>query len=226
MGSNGMDKKFSNGKRLMFKVVNIEVVENPTCNVSIDTLNINNNSIEYFDKDGFELSPLEQEYYCAAGYESKIGNKCLYHTCWQEPWFILEHSDNFLIDHTMILHRCNFTGDAIYQLQQYNKNFPRLNYLINCKKKWGLDFSLDYVDVDSNKIYEIVHIEQDTNNYQEFLELKEKFEKFVLSTDWCYATKILLKERESWLHLEGMSRNDWKARFFGYSQAEHTLKSI
>ena len=88
----------------------------------------------------------------------------------------------------MILHRCDFQDDALIQLYKYSKTLPQPNYLINCKKKWGLDFSLDYTDADSNRIIEVIHIEQDTDNFEEFLELKYKFEKFVLTTDWKHAT--------------------------------------
>lgn len=210
----------------MFTVIDIEVARNPTCTQTINARHLSTESVKYFDKDGFELTPLEQLYYSASGYQNKIGSGCLYHTCWQEPWFNLERDSNFLIDHTMILHRCDFTEDALVQLYKYNKKLPQLNYLINCKKKWGLDFSLDYTDVDNNKIYEIIHIEQDTDNYDEFIELKTNFEEFVLTTDWSHATKVLLKQRDKWLPLEGMARNDWKANFFGYNQAEVTLKSI
>lgn len=210
----------------MFKLNNIEVHRNPTCTHTVNSKHFSSESLKYFDKDGFELTPLEQHYYNASGYQNKIGSGCLYNTCWQEPWFTLEDSNDFIIDHSMVLHRCDFTGDAAIQLYEHNKKLPQLNYLINCKKKWGLDFSLDYVDVDSNKIYEIIHIEQDSNNYEQFLELKDKFENFVLFTDWNKAAKVLLKQKEKWLNLNGMAQNDWKAKFFGYSQAESIIKTI
>jgi len=210
----------------LFTVIKVEVDRNPTCSETVNASMLSSESVRYFDKDGFELTPLEQAYYCAAGYQNKIGNGCLYHTCWQEPWFNLSKEDPFIIDHTMILHRCDFTGDAAIQLYKYNKRLPQLNYLINCKKKWGIDFSLDYMDRDTDKVYEIIHIEKDTNNYNEFIDIKSKFEEFVLSTDWTHAARVLLKQKEKWLPLEGMARNDWKARFFGYEYAEETLKSV
>lgn len=210
----------------MFTVLDIDVARNPSCTQTINSKLLSKEGVRYFDKDGFELTPLEQSYYVASGYQNKIGSGCLYHTCWQEPWFTLNRDNNFLIDHTMILHRCDFQEDALVQLYKHNKKLPQLNYLINCKQKWGLDFSLDYLDVDSDKIYEVIHIEQDTDNYQEFLEMKSKFEEFVLSTDWEHATRTLIKEKTKWTRLEGMAQNDWKAKFFGYKQAEVTLKSI
>jgi hydroxymethylpyrimidine pyrophosphatase-like HAD family hydrolase len=198
----------------------------PSCTRTINAKHLGRESVEYFDKDGFELTPLEQRYYSASGFQNKIGAGCLYHTCWQEPWFRLDKEDFFHIDHSMILHRCDFQDDALIQLYRYSKSLPQLNYLISCKKKWGLDFSLDYMDIDSNKIIEVIHVEHDTDNYEEFLEMKYKFERFVLSTDWNHATDVLLKEKDKWLGLKGIAQNNWKANFFGYDQAEITLKSI
>lgn len=210
----------------MFKVREIDVCREPVCKQPVLGKYIRTEEVNYFDKDGFELTPLEQEYYKVNGFQNKIGSGVLYHTCWQEPWFTKTTEDNFIVDHTMILHRCSFEGDAAIQLYKHSKKLPQLLYLINCKKKWGLDFSLDYFNPDDNKIYEIIHIEQDTGSYDHFLELKNSFEEFVLTTDWSHATKVLLKEKHKWLTLEGMARNDWKAKFFGYEQAEVTLKSI
>lgn len=210
----------------MFTVIKVHVDSNPTCSETVNAGLLSKESVKYFDKDGFELTPLEQAYYCAAGYQNKIGNGCLYHTCWQEPWFDISKEDPFFIDHTMILHRCDFTDEAAIQLHKYQKRLPQLNYLINCKKKWGLDFSLDYLNHDDDRVYEIVHIEQDSNSYEHFINLKGQFEEFVISTDWNHAAKVLLKEKHRWLPLEGMARNDWKAKFFGYGQAESTIKSV
>lgn len=209
----------------MFTVLDIVPCKEPSCTQTINSRWLSKESVKYFDKDGFELTPLEQHYYQASGYQNQIGENVLYHTCWQEPWFNLDREDSFLIDHTMILHRCDFRDDALIQLYKYNKRLPQLNYLINCKRKWGLDFSLDYLDRDNDQIYEIIHIEQDTHNFDEFLDMKSTFEAFVLKTDWNHAAKVLLKEKEKWMPLEGMARNDWKARFFGYRQAESTLKT-
>lgn len=210
----------------MFTVLEVPLDKNPSCTNTINACWLSRDSVKYFDKDGFELTPLEQKYYEANGFKNKIGSGCLYHTCWQEPWFYLNREDNFLIDHTMILHRCDFKEDALIQLYKYNKRLPQLNYLIQCKQKWGIDFSLDYYDVDTDKIYEVIHIEQDTSNFNEFVELKSNFESFVLNTDWNHAVKILLKQKDKWQSLEGMESNDWKAKFFGYNKAEITLKSI
>jgi len=210
----------------LFTVLDVELEKNPSCTQTINSKHLSKEGAKYFDKDGFELTPLEQAYYVAAGYQNHLGTGTLYHTCWQSPWFTLNEGTNYILDHSMILHRCDFQDDALIQLYKYSKKLPQLNYLIQCKKKWGLDFSLDFIDNKTHQIYEVVHIEQDTFNFEHFLQLKNKFETFVTSTDWDHAVTKLISHKDKWLPLEGMQRNDWKAKFFGYSQSETTLKTI
>jgi hypothetical protein len=180
--------------------------------------------MDYFDKDGFELTPMEREFYWVNGFP--IPNDILYHTCFNTHWMNLssEAPSGFILDHCILLHRCDFTEAAKEQLLSFRNEFPKVNYLLQCKQKWGLDLALDYYD--GNEINEIIHIEQDFHTSEECTAYKENIEKFVLATDWEDAAKRLVKKKDEWSSLIGFAQNDWKAKFFGFPKAELTHKAL
>ena len=177
----------------MFRLLSPFIARTPECSVQISSKLITEDSISFYDKDGFELTPLEREYYFANGFKQHMSS-CLNHYCWQEQWFELESKSNFVLDHCIILHRCSFTGEAREQLTYKAKKIAKLAYLLQCPSKWGLDFNLDYID-NNGLLTEVMHIEIDTKNYHDFLQQKEKLENFILSTDWKHAYKFLDQHR-------------------------------
>lgn len=177
----------------------------------------------YFDKDGFELTQLEREYYWVNGYP--VYNEILNHNAFQTNWMSLtDKSNGFVLDHCLVLHRCNFIEDALEQLLSFKPEIPKLSYLIQCKPKWGLDLALDYFD--GAEMYEVIHIEQDFHTSEECTAYKENIEKFVLATDWEDAAKQMIKKKDEWSSLVGFAQNDWKAKFFGFPKAELTHKAL
>ena len=208
----------------MLKLLNPTVLEFPLCTETVSQELLSNSNCMFYDKDGFELTTLEKEYYSTNGYNNCLKN-FLNHTCFQEQWFELTTNDNFILDHSLILHRCSFKGDAKEQLKDSLKKLPRLSYLLQCPTKWGLDFSLDYVN-NNGELVEVLHIEYDTKSYNEFLNYKLYFESFVLTTDWNYFANFLFNKKEEWIYLVGFEQNNWKARQLGFKQAEITHKSI
>jgi len=207
----------------MFRLLNPFHTEYAYCSRPLQANLITNDSVQYYDKDGFELTKLEQEYYFVNGFEPFL-NTCLNHRCWQEPWFEVD-SENFLLDHSLILHRCSFIDEAREQLISNQKKCSKLVYLLHATSKWGLDFNLDFVD-NSGKLTEVLHIEIDTKTYHEFLQHKKELEYFILSTDWENVYKFLDRHRNEWECLAGFEQNDWKARQLGFKKAEVTHKAI
>lgn len=176
--------------------------------------------IRFFDNDGFELSYLEQEYYR----ENSINlTNCLNHSCDQKTW--LDGSYGGLkIDHALILHRWEFSGEAREQLERNKSKFPELNKYLMLKPKWGLDFALEYYNKDD--VIEVIHFENDYSSYDKALTSKSFFEQKILNTDWLDFANYLLKNKDEWQGLNGMTQNDWKARHWGLNKSEETLKSF
>lgn len=200
------------------------VYKTPTCKSPIESYKLYAHSADYFDKDGFELTQIERDFYWANGYP--IHNSILNHSCFNVDWMNLtsDAPKGFMLDHCIILHRCDFTEAAREQLIKFKPEVPKLSYMLQCKRKWGLDLALDYFD--GEEVYELIHIEQDFFSSEECTAYKENIEKFVLAMDWEDAAKRMVSKRDEWSSLIGFAQNDWKARFFGFPKAELTQKAL
>lgn len=206
----------------MFKRHQIALTSNPTCNKAVNDLN--KDDFLFYDKDGFELNVAERKFYHAMNFP--IDNPILNHCCWQEPWFELEQTDQGLIlDHSMFLCRCAYGGDALKQLESLKKSIPQADLLIKTKIKWGFDFALDAV-VDGN-LFEVIHIEYDSNDYETFKNRMIQFDYLVRHNDWQDSAKRIWALKDKWQHLKGFDQNHWKAKFLiNWDKAEYTEKSI
>lgn len=173
----------------------------------------------YFDKDGFELSKAEQKFYRAMNYP--IDNPILNHTCWQEDWIV--GSD--LIDHAMLLCRCSYQGEAREQIKEWKPKAPFADYLLQTRARWGFDFALDAVRDDT--IFEVIHIEVDSYDYDHFCEMKDKVETCLLNMDWENAADQIWNNKSKWINLKGFDQNHWKANnLLGWNKAEYTEKTF
>lgn len=178
------------------------------------------NNIRYFDNDGFQLSLLEQEYYKINGIWLKYINGVW---GYQDEWMV--GGDNrFIIDHSMIITRCGYVGEALEQLHKYSSKFPYLKKYTKLQPKWGIDFALEYTD--GNDFLEVLHIEMDYATRAEAEDAKAHFEERFMATDWEHFTKYLQENKDTWSPLQGMDRNDWKARAWGLTKAECLLKVV
>jgi len=203
----------------MFKLVNENLTENITCTKSAA---LEPADFSWYDKDGFELCTAEKKLYKATGFPL---TECLYHLCWQDTWLKSNHH-NLIIDHAMLLHRCDFDGEAKDQLKRASVETPTAQFLLRTKKKWGFDFALDYVDFEG-KIWEVIHIEWDSYDYDEIVNMKNAVQEKILSLDWEDISKHIIAKESEWSNLSGFKQNDWKAKeIFGWTFAEKTLKSF
>ena len=207
----------------MFRRHQISLMSNPSCTRRATDLEAKD--FQYYDKDGFELNQAEQKFYSAMCYP--INFPILNHNCWQEPWFELERSDQGLIlDHSMFLCRCSYERDAEEQLKELRPAIPLADYLLRTKRKWGFDFALDAV-TDTGTVYEVLHVEYDHYDYEDFKNRMILFEYTVRHTDWHDAALRIWQQREQWQDLVGFEQNHWKADYLlGWRKAEYTEKSV
>ena len=207
----------------MFSRSNTSLISNPYCEKSVD--NLSADDFRFYDKDGFELNIAEQKFYAAMNYP--LDNLCLNHRCYQEDWFRLEKDDlGLILDHSLILHRCNYTGAAASQLQNLKTTIPTAGYLLNTKAKWGFDFALDAVSEDDT-VFEVLHIEFDSNDYEYFKTRLIMMEYTIRHTDWVDAARRIWNERLQWQYLKGFAQNDWKADYLlGWRKCEYTEKAV
>lgn len=205
----------------MFKRYDVTFKSNPTCDRPVE---VTEGDFKYYDKDGFELNRAEQKYYAAMGHP--INYPILNHYCWQEPWFYLEESvKDLILDHSMFLCRCNYTGAALEQLKAMKKTQPSADYLMRTKIKWGYDFALDAVR--DGEIFEVLHVEYDSNNFDHFRDRMIQFDWIVRHTDWQDAADRIWAQRSQWEGLKGFEQNHWKAKYLlNWTKSEYTEKAV
>ena len=175
----------------------------------------------HFDNDGFQLNPLEQSYYRAERVEI---HECLGVWAAQYPWIELKEQNNFILDHSFVVTRCDYRSAARGQLERFAQSIPYLRKYLLLRPKWGIDFALEYYTEDD--YIEVLHIEQDFDTYEKAQRAKELIEQRIIHTDWNDFTRNILSRKHEWSHLQGMARNDWKAQYWGLDRAEHTLKAF
>lgn len=206
----------------MFKRHNIQLISNPICTTAIT--NYDALDFQWYDKDGFELNQAERKYYAAMKYpiESLILNHC----AWQEPWFEINKPElGLLLDHSICLCRASYEGAALEQLITLKDTIPFADYLIRTKQKWGYDFALD--SVRDGQVFEVLHVEYDSNDYDTFERNMIRFDHIVRHRDWVDIADKVWQNREEWLPLKGFEQNHWKANFIlGWKKSEFTEKSI
>lgn len=185
-------------------------------------------NMTYFDKDGFELNELEQFYHQINGIHI---SSHLYHKACQYDWF--RQTEDLLngpilyngpiLDHSMILYRYGYTGEALEQLTQYSSKKRQLLKLCQIKPKWGLDISIDWQDKDG--IMELLHIEYDTRYLSAFHSEKQQIESIILNLDFNDVAKKLKQYKDKWQYLASDDQSDWKAKYLGICRAFNTLKA-
>lgn len=205
----------------MLKRLGFELKSNPICSTEVDGLVPED--FFYYDKDGFELNLAERKFYLAQGY---LLNDCLNHVCYQQPWFALEKEDlGLIIDHSIILHRCSYSGKAKEQLEKLKPQIPYADLLLKTKSKWGFDFALDAVL--DGQVFEVIHIEYDSKDYDLFKSRLISVEYSIRHMDWVSAAKTVWDKKQEWQSLKGFEQNHWKANYLlGWNKSEYTEKTI
>ena len=112
----------------------------------------------------------------------------------------------------MLLERKGY-GLALEQLRDWSRVNPLLYRLINYKSKWGLDFSLDYVDT-LNECMEVLHYEYDSFDINEINLVKTKFENKIITCNFDEIVKDLISKKSEWFNLEFFDQSNWKIKYF------------
>lgn len=184
-----------------------------------------------FDREGYQLLPLEQLYYSQNSITltntevANVVNKK--ESSWfaaTQTWITLENAkEGYFLDHAFCLFRLGFEGEAKEQLMRWSEKRPELKRLFNIKPKMGIDFCLDYID---ETAIELLHLEWDYNTVQDFLSDKEKLESQIVSKDWDIYTKWVKDTKEEWVNLDSDNQGNFKSKFFDFNSAMRLLKTF
>ena len=204
-----------------------EFPRHPFLTTPIDYFKLQTVPLKDFDKDGYGIeTSLERDHYIANNVDIHIGIQFQQNSIGfrNKDWYIDQHNSEsgLVLDHTRLLSRWAYAGEARENIKRAAQTRPVLNKLLAIKPKWGIDFSLDYV---SHQVcMEVFHIEKDATSYDEAMENKARAEEIIENTDWESAIQDILKRKDEWYHLCSDDQSDWKARYFGWHRAFDSKK--
>lgn len=169
--------------------------------------------LDLFDQNGYDLTILEQHFAYGNRAEPKKHREHI--RALKQDWFIQPQCiEGAHLNHSLLFERKGYSGDALSELKLWAKDLPLIHKIIALRPKWGLDFSMDYVDRRGNA-FEVLHWEYDGFDYNEVQTRKIEVEERLLAIDWEDAAQQILKHKDQWHHLEFFEQSDWKCDFFG-----------
>ena len=169
-----------------------------------------------FDQNGYDLTELEK-HFASSNCAGADSHRC-HRTALKKPWFTQAYAiEGAVLNHSLLFERKGYAGAALAELKYWAKDLPLIHKLIAMRPKWGLDFSMDYVDRQGNA-FEILHWEYDSFDYDEICAVKAAVEPKLLAIDWGSAAQDLIKYKDNWHHLDFFAQSDWKCEYFGISK--------
>jgi hypothetical protein len=170
-------------------------------------------NLDLFDQNGYDLTGLEKVY--AESNLQETQQHRSHRTAIKKSWFTQDIKDEgCLLNHSLLFERKGYTDLAREQLELWAKDSPIIYKLLALRPKWGLDFSMDYVDRQGNT-FEVLHWEYDGFDYDEVQEQKLTNEVILLNIDWEDSAKSLLQHKDQWHHLGFFEQSEWKTNYFG-----------
>jgi len=188
--------------------------------------------LDNFDREGYELLPIEQEFYKANNiglsfkevYAKESGQENGWFASTQK-WITQKQSHpNIYLDHSFCVSRYGYSGKALEQLKHWAIYRPELNRLIYTKPKFGLDFCLDWIT--PYGVIELSHIEWDFRSYKIFECHRKKFEDIILGVDWFSKAAEIIDRKMEWVFLDAEAQGNWKSKLIGLDTAFNLYKSI
>ncbi|WP_297325197.1 hypothetical protein [Nitrosomonas sp.] len=166
-----------------------------------------------FDQNGYDLTDLEQRYAIMNLTPAKAHRE--HRRALKAPWFTQpERMEGAVLNHSLLFERKGYSGEALEQLERWAQTNPLVYKIIKMRPKWGLDFSMDYVDRAGN-VFEVLHWEYDGFDFDEVAVRKQQLEAKFAATDWDDAAASILKRKDQWHHLDFFAQSDWKCNYFG-----------
>lgn len=178
-----------------------------------DTLVPKASDLELFDQNGYDLTVLEQRY-AQVNHVQPHAHRA-HRMAIKQPWFTQKEAvSGAVLNHSLLFERKAYAGQALDQLKNWAKQLPLIHKVIAMRPKWGLDFSMDWVDHQGNA-FEILHWECDGFDYQEMYMIKLAMQQRLSCIDFEHAAMSLLRLKHKWHHLDFFAQSDWKCNFFG-----------
>jgi hypothetical protein len=169
--------------------------------------------LELFDQNGYDLTPLEQHFAYSNSIKPKPHRERI--RTLKQDWFVQDYKiEGAVLNHSLLFERKGYAGAALEELQHWARSLPLIYKVISLRPKWGLDFSMDYVDRQGNA-FEVLHWEYDGFDYEEVQVRKLQVQAKFATIDWDDAGEQILKHKDSWHQLDFFEQSNWKCDYFG-----------
>ena len=167
--------------------------------------------VELFDQNGYRLTKLES-HYAGANSHSTINHR--HEVSLRQDWFVEDKpSTGPHLNHAYLFERKGYEGEALEQLKEFAKQNNLIYKLVDYRGKWGVDFSIDYVDTFGNSM-ELLHFEYDSYSIDEIQEIKGLAEEIIAEADFEAAARYFLIRKYEWINLEFFAQSKYKTDFF------------
>lgn len=219
---------------VLFRANLIDVPLNPVLTKPIENAELLTTcQLTQFDREGYELLPIEQEYYksnnVALHTEKVLGHESGNSNEWKafvQKWFEQTPStpDYLKLDHSFCVVRYGFDGEAKEQIKECAQYRPELNKLLNIRSKYGADFCVDYVTDDD--CFELIHWEWDFLYKEDLFDHLVNMEQVVDIAQWdsiINTVKLLKQNSDSF---DSEAEGNCKAALFGLPKAFRLYKTF
>jgi hypothetical protein len=177
--------------------------------------------LDLFDQNGYDLTELEK-HFASSNIAGADSHRC-HRTALKQPWFTQGVTvEGAHLNHSLLFERKGYSGAALEQLKHWANKLPLVNKVIALRPKWGLDFSMDYVDRQGNT-FEILHWEYDGFDYDEIDTVRRIIEPVLQDIDWQDAGQQILAHKEQWHHLDFFAQSNWKCDYFGIPREQFKM---
>jgi hypothetical protein len=177
--------------------------------------------VALFDQNGFDLTDLEKHYAYSNWTKPKKHRE--HRVALKQPWFVQDYTlEGSVLNHSFLFERKGYTGAALEELQYWARTLPLIHKVIALRPKWGLDFSMDYVDRQGNAL-EVLHWEWDSFNYDEIESVRKTIEPILLAIDWQDAGRQILAQKDQWHNLDFFTQSEWKCNYFGIPKEQFKM---
>lgn len=216
----------------LFDILEIQLSEDPYLRQPMDEdLLLRKGDVRFFDREGYQLTNIEVDFHHANSVgtveEPRMSLKALGAdlTSVYQNWYVQTRPHPSIhLDHSFLLMRYAYAGEARTQLEHLSKQQPALKKLLAIRPKYGIDFCVDYIGGDH--FIEILHIEHDARNLEEMTVLADHMMERLRDIDWEDAAGTMLQKTDEWFDLEAYKQADYKARFFGIDMGFYDLKTF
>ena len=169
--------------------------------------------LDLFDQNGYDLTELEK-HFASSNMAGADSHRC-HRTALKQPWFTQGTTiEGAHLNHSLLFERKGYANEALAQLKHWANKLPLVHKVISLRPKWGLDFSIDWVDRQGNA-FEILHWEYDGFDYDEVQVRKLQVQAKLSSINWDDAAEQILKHKDKWHHLDFFEQSHWKCDYFG-----------